>query len=543
MSEKILGLELSASALTAVVIQKSFKNCTVIDSCRAPFPDKNGETKPYREKSSAYFLKDAGENRSDSAHRLKSPDSLQNTFCAIKGWQWDSDSFEKALVQLLSKLDLKGCSASALCLSATLVSFRNIEVPFSSVSKIKQILPFELTSHLPMNHSGYLSDFILVEASDTLEKESDNFSVEHRNYIFTASLPVDVMEICFPVLKKYGIQPQIVTSQGSLSSICLENGVVIEATQADTVISVLFNRKVIAVRSFCGGKEPDFILKAVNQTLLGIRHRYNIEISQDRFYLLSEDIDCAAQGERKKEVNFLSDAIERSLGHEVHQVSAGDYADIGGASVRLSGDLHEFNAFASALCCARRSNTINFCQGYYAKDSFVHKFKDQLVVLFVFAAITAIALFINIEYDITLLKREVATLDAAITQTFRRSFPDVKIMVEPLMQMQVKIREIEKQNGVLPGDIGAFDPSEIRVVDILYELSIRIPKSVDVELTRFLINEGRVVMAGSTDNFNTVDKIKTMIEKYGRFKSVTINSATADKNGSRVLFNFLIELK
>lgn len=531
MGERILGLELSAGALTAVVMEKSFRSCTLIDSCWTPYPG--------RDKSVTPDLHAKGDAEAQSV--AENHGRVQSEHQQISGWKWDSDSFEDALKVIISDLDLKGCSRSALCMPAASVSFRTIKVPFPSEAKIRQILPFELTSHLPMSHASYLSDFIPVDGSSSSERDSmdNNLSGSHENHIFTASLPVDLMDICFAALKKNGMEPELVTSQGVVAAICLEDALIIESTESATVISVLLKRSVVAVRSFVGRKSSSFIARVIGQTLAGLSHRYAIEISPNICYLLSDKSSMAISHAEITE--FLPPDIGNLQGCEVHSVNICDYIDIG-ERVDLSDDVSWFNAMAAALCCVKREKVINFCQGSYARDSFFHKFRGELALLAAFASITILALSVNILYDISMLQREVRSLDNAITENFRRVFPDVKAVVEPLMQMQVKVRDAEKESGSVPGGTGASAPVNIRVIDILYELSNRIPQSVDMDLNRFLISEGRVVMAGTTDNFNTVDRIKTMIEKYERFKSVTISSATADKSGNRVAFSFLIEL-
>jgi len=556
MSEKILGLELSAGALTAVVIKKSFKSCTIIDSCWTPYLGRDEAMMPDNSAKGLVgtqpLSKDHGKTQYPSKDHLKR-----------SGWQWDSGSFEDALTVIVSKLDLKGCSASALCLPASLVSFRTMKVPFTSETKVRQILPFELNSHLPMSHGEYLSDFVLVQefhsnnncseaayvpvaTSGVLGRENmNNLSNSQENHIFTASIPVDVMDICFAALKKHGIEPEFVTSQGVVAATCLEDALIIERTESATVISILLKKNVVAVRSFDGKKNQAFIAKSIDQTLAGLSYRYGSQISPNLCYIFSDKnfsgrSDLAISHRDLSE--FLTPDIGKIEGCEVKQVNICDYIDIEEA-VDLADDVNWFNAMAAALCCVMREKRINFCQGGYAKDSFFHKFRSQLVLFAAFASITIAALFVNIFYDISLLQKEVTLLDRAITQTFKKIFPDVKAVVEPLMQMQVKVREAEKQSGFVPGEKGGSAPVNIRAIDILYELSNRIPQGVDIDVSRFLISEGRVVMAGTTDNFNTVDKIKTLIEKYDKFKSVTISSATADKSGNRVAFNFLIELK
>ena len=80
-------------------------------------------------------------------------------------------------------------------------------------------------------------------------------------------------------------------------------------------------------------------------------------------------------------------------------------------------------------------------------------------------------------------------------------------------------------------------------MDIISELSKRIASSIDVEISRFLFNNGRLVLSGSTDNFNNVDNIKSKIESSDLFEKVSISSAAADKRGDRVNFKFIIEMR
>lgn len=533
MSEKILGLELSADRLTAVLIMKSFKTYTIADAAWTP----------YRLRDNTVTASIDVEGETSSTSKNYADKELL--------WKLDAKSFEDALTNILLQLDLKGCSTSALCLPASLVSFRTLKVPFNSDKKIRQILSYELTSHLPMNQTGYISDFLVVNGIPT---GIDNLYISDENHIFTASVPVDIVDISFSALKKHGLQPELVTSQGLLSAISTDKGanftgrkrvvstgfekridgatVFIETTQSVTVLSFMFRKNIMAVRSFSGKKDEPFIEKAIRQTISGLEHTYNLEISKvDRVVISAH---TAIGGE----VRLYGGRIGLSRGLSSGKLSLG-VSD--GVSPKLSDDFLWFNAIAAALSCFKRNRQINFCQGEYAINTFLNKFKDQLVLLSIFAAITSATLFINIQYDIFNLNREVKAIDKAITERFKQTFPDVKTVVEPLMQMQVKIKEAEAQRGFGSGEA---KPSHgnIQAIEILYELSNRIPDTIDVEVTRFLLSDGRVVMAGITDNFNTVDRLKTLIEGYRRFKSVTINSATADKTGNMVSFNFIIEL-
>ncbi|MGD9730939.1 MAG: hypothetical protein AB7U45_02060 [Desulfamplus sp.] len=569
MSEKILGLELSNSGLAAVVINKSFKKSVITDACWIPFPVKHDQLELAAQDGisvqDSIVVQDGIAFKNNKLDQEIEQNIEQKL---IDKWQWDLQSFDQAVSLILSKLDLKGCSTSAVCVPSSFISFRTLNMPFSSESKIRQILTFEITSHLPMGNAGYISDFSLINrdirgltsipaltqtdamlSTGALSKNRDN------THIFTASIPSDIMDMCFTVLKKHGLQPQVVTSQGliapsfihqrrrfleqkKIADIGFENSshadAFVEITPYNTVISVMIKGSIAAVRTLNQknylnqhDNQESFlkynlnIEKTLYQTISGLAHKYDISIRPSIFYIASGKIDFT---------NF-----------DIYPLNIREYIDIE-SSVFMSDEVQWFNAAAAALCSVNQIKIINFCQGEFAKSSFFNKFKHNLLVLSIFASFALICLFINIQYDTIILKKEVEALDKAIKDRFLQTFPDVKTVVEPFMQMQVELKEAEKQIGFALGKSGLPLNSNIKAADILYEISSRIPQSLDIEVTRFLISGGKVVMAGTTDNFNSVDQIKSMIEKYDRFKSVTINSAAADKTGNRVLFNFIIEV-
>jgi Tfp pilus assembly protein PilN len=80
------------------------------------------------------------------------------------------------------------------------------------------------------------------------------------------------------------------------------------------------------------------------------------------------------------------------------------------------------------------------------------------------------------------------------------------------------------------------------VVDLLRDISLRIPESVDVQMTRIVVDPDTLLIKGDTDNFNTVDTIKKGLEASTDINKVTISSANLDRSGKRVQFEMKLEL-
>jgi hypothetical protein len=110
-------------------------------------------------------------------------------------------------------------------------------------------------------------------------------------------------------------------------------------------------------------------------------------------------------------------------------------------------------------------------------------------------------------------------------------------IVDPLHQMQIAMAELQDA-AVTPGQ----DRKEVRTIDILNEISRRIPDTIDVELTRMVIGDNSVLISGDTDTFNAVDAVQSRLSESERFQKVTISSTNKERNGDRIQFKMRIEL-
>ena len=79
------------------------------------------------------------------------------------------------------------------------------------------------------------------------------------------------------------------------------------------------------------------------------------------------------------------------------------------------------------------------------------------------------------------------------------------------------------------------------ILELLKELSQKIPQSVDVRITRMVVDSERVRLSGGTDTFNTVDKIKNELESSPHFSTAKITSAKLNRTGEKVDFEITLE--
>jgi general secretion pathway protein L len=184
----------------------------------------------------------------------------------------------------------------------------------------------------------------------------------------------------------------------------------------------------------------------------------------------------------------------------------------------------------------------NFCRGKYAANSFFRTYLSNIAVSAILLLCTLTILMGGVGFDNKKLEGKIAQLDNKAFSIFQTSFPKKTKIYDPYLQMKANVKSFMEKSGTLKNTGSLTGKNDLKIVEIIGELSGKIDDSTDMDISRFLFNKGRLVLSGSTDNFNSVDKIKSKIESSQIFKAVNISSAAADKKGNRVKFKFIIEM-
>jgi general secretion pathway protein L len=83
--------------------------------------------------------------------------------------------------------------------------------------------------------------------------------------------------------------------------------------------------------------------------------------------------------------------------------------------------------------------------------------------------------------------------------------------------------------------------SNRKALDVLRDISQRIPASLDINVSNMVIDREKVRISGNTDTFSTVDDLKNSLEPSDYFKGVTLGPANLDRTGKRVNFEISIQ--
>jgi len=429
------------------------------------------------------------------------------------------DTFEAGVNIIAGELDLEPCSKAVVFVSDFLISFRNFDLPFKSQKKIEQVLPFELETHLPGTDEIYISDFHILDSADD------------SNLILSASIAESFVEKIFLKLDEYTIVPNIITPLGYAAAIGflsensklkepekLSDFAFLHATDYEITLVLIKKRKPCAIRTIPNHNiSSDNLAVMVEQTIIGFNQRTGENTFFDTILCMDEDIHNSDQ---------ISNAFETNPAARFEP------------GIKLDSNTMLLNIAPEKTA----QYLFNFCRGKYAASSFFKTYFSNIAVSSVLLLCALTILMVGVGFDNKKLEGKIAQLDNKASLIFKTSFPEKTKIYDPYLQMKANVKSFMEKSGTLKNSGSLTGKNALKIVEIIGELSGKIDDSTDMDISRFLFNKDRLVLSGSTDNFNSVDRIKSQIESSQVFKAVNISSAAADKKGNRVKFKFIIEM-
>lgn len=164
------------------------------------------------------------------------------------------------------------------------------------------------------------------------------------------------------------------------------------------------------------------------------------------------------------------------------------------------------------------------------------EFRDRLKKGAIAAAVILALAVVEIGLDDYGARLRLASLKRDITAEFKRIDPNATRVVDPAAQLRGKITEARKLFAGLGGTA-----TEATVLDLLKEISGFAP--ANLLLTSFSLDGDAVSLKGEARNFDAVETFKKAFANSKHFKTVTIGSTSAMKQGSGVEFDLKVTLK
>ncbi|MEH0021370.1 MAG: hypothetical protein V6Z89_17080 [Desulfobacter sp.] len=441
-----------------------------------------------------------------------------------------------ALDRLAAETDISGCSHAVVMVPPSWISFRHTSLPFVQDKKIRQVLSPELSQGLPDPDQPFLLDFHVLDA---------RFEEGHH-LIFAGAMAEEKMEEIFTGLLSLGISTKVVTPRGCAQAMAFVAGqdeihtfVHIHIADRETVLTLVMDGQPLVVRPLADNtarKDPKAMAVEVRKTLVGAGLRAgSLRDAFSGITVVIQGID--PDGDIAARIRDALDLCFKPATGPGPATPAGPGLD----DICVIAQ----DPWPEAIGPDTRPPYLfNFCVGPYQSDALAGRYRRHVVACIVLALLAFSLGVAGLYRQSALLEDRVSQLRQASAALYKETFPKAGAasVAAPLLLMESRVKQARKEKaGNKEGEAWQAG-ANVRVMDILHDLSGRIPKTIDMEISRLVLNHGRLILTGATGNFNDVDKIKGLIQASPRFKTVTINSAESDKSGKQVRFKFILEM-
>jgi type IV pilus assembly protein PilM len=510
MARRILGLDLGSHSVKAVELRQSFRELDVVQMRALPLP----------------------------ADGVLPPDELH-----------------EFLVQHALPLD-----GVVVALPGHRLSSRRLSFPFRDRRRLAPAVPFELEGLVPFDMDEFVLDWAVAEEGDA------------GATVLAGLAPRTEVEALLERLKEAQIDPRTVEAGGpvlaNLSSLFAlpETCLLADLGHSKTTMSLLVGNRVVATRTaaFGGGD--------LTRALASEMGASEAETERAKH---EEGVFDAAGGIRSPGATDFLDRLTRALarflgavtgfapddpsklilfggGAHLHRLDAYLGARLGlpterlqapaigvGAAALAAGDTE---LFAPALALALRGSMRACTQMNFRQDDLAHRvnfrrvgreFRTPLALTTVALALTCGGILTEIATE----NRRGDALEAEAQARYEAAFPGEKPPRNVVSAMQQAVSDAQDRAdtlGVYRGNLSALD--------ILTEISARVPRDVDVVFEELAIDRQIVQIKGHTPAFGSVDRLRAELAKYAPFSAITVGDITRDARRGGQTFSMRISL-
>jgi type II secretion system protein L len=437
-------------------------------------------------------------------------------------------SLSAALETLKERMDLTG-SDFVVSVPAHQFIFRNMQVPFHNAKKIRMVLPFELEPSLPFAVEDLVIDFHVLNGAQAGDQTD----------LIAAAIEKSQLAPYIEALASVNIDPEKLTLSGLPVAQCLahqadpqEDLIFIEIDETHATLFVLKGGRMQLIRSFplpaAGPAKTSMLCAQIQQTLAAFQETSTLGFEPIEAVINDTgDIDDKMAQDISKflEIPVKVSSIAEQMNIPLNTDTVNEW---------VPGQME--NALSLALMEVEGYPVLNFHKGQFAAQKFFAKHKSALIKTGILAAAVLVLMFFNLMMQTRTLNKRIDAINDQMTQIFKETFPEIKSVKYPFKEMQAKMRETRGNEG-FQSETGPH----VRSIDIINNISEKIPANITVNLNRLVIQPENVLISGTTDTYESVDTIKSRLESVRQFEKVTISSANLDRSGKEVQFMLKVE--
>ena len=436
------------------------------------------------------------------------------------------DGLSQTLTLLLQQMNPTGANV-VVSLPADKSLFRFVTVPFKEENKIRQILPFELEPTLPVSVENLKFDFEKSTSGDS----SEIMAVALDRAVFQGYMDQMSAISIRPQLVVPGVVP-LVSQIAGLEARHDAPVLFLDVDMARTTVFALRSGRIEMARSL-----PGCLIDAASAETLALRIRQTLSAWSDKVNqeLMPAVVFASGPGLEKP---GLEEMLAQALEIPIQTIDLPQWLTRVEVPPQAGWQPNLMNeALALAELEAEGKACVNFHRISSPLRNYWSAYKHYVTGPAILLALVILLASSGVLLENHFLKKQVDALDAQLVQLFKSTFPNTQLKAAPLAQMKSILKEMKKSgSGSEQGGV------RIRSVDVLLLISQSIPDNLDVVLNRMTVGSDEVTISGETSDFNSVNDMKSRLEKNELFRQITIASANMDKSGHKVLFKLKIDI-
>lgn len=503
MSRKVLGLDIRHRSITAVLAETSLQGNTIEDF----------EYIVYSPPSQGFEI----QQKTDSVdEESELPPVVEETDRGAILLQMLDD--------LTGKMDVDGATC-VVSFPPDDISYRNLPVPFKQKKKILQVLPFELEAVMPGPVDDLIVDFHMVDLP---------FSGD-EGYVVSAAINKGLIDSFESCLYKGGIHPQIIIP-GSLASVehliasrdDYSNYLFADISDGFCTLFMIADKQICCIR--CFKAEEDIGKRAgldIKRTLLGFCEKNAFDYNPEIIFISGNCVSSEVEAHLRITTGIMveqADLLDLSEFHMANQLKP-----------EWTPSLYD-NALSLAGAGIRGFKGIKLSERYFAAGKYFQDYQSQIVSSGILLFLVLVALISNIVFDSYTVNKKIRYYDEQMIVLYKELFPEAKMLRNTFEQLKAKVEDLRGSAAFTESNAG-----NVKVIDMLNDISKKIPDSLDIEFSRFVLGTENLKIAGDTDTYTTVNEMKTKLESIDYFSKVDISSTSNDPSGKRVRFKLKIE--
>jgi general secretion pathway protein L len=443
-------------------------------------------------------------------------------------------------------------------------------LPFVDPKRLEAALPFEVESQLPFDLSEVVFDYQV--AGQKAKTSSD---------VLVGVVRKEELTWLLGLLSGLKLEPRVITHPGiTYQNLFLQTPSVFEGlAEADAVaiVDIGHERTTVSIgrpgvgvefaRTFAGGgKDLSKALASEFQTQLAEAHHWKETYGAMASVATAQGPDAeraAAAFVRGLQpvLRELRPTFKAFTARTKRQVSAvvltGGTARLKGLAEQLERDLHlqvrvltlpveagtaippeaqpsAGQAYALALrgqASGAKAPRFNLRRGEFAFKGDFDYMKDKLGLLGSFAATLLLLFIASGVVRNSVLARNEAKVDAVLCKTTERILGKCETNYDKALNM---LKGVESPAAALP---------KMTAVNLLAEVTQRIPAEVPVKLDRIQIDLERIILQGETDSSKEIDTLTTALKGHRCFREVNPGKVEKTRDGQKVTFRLDIQVQ